>query len=152
MNQRPLPPQGSALPTAPHPDTIQFLCRAKRIISQKTDEVNIKIEKSSRKRLKNSRFRLLLKNSDNLRLFDFNCCADSRESFFDLLSFVFSNCFFNCLGSALNEFLSFLKSETCDLTDCLDNVELLVAEGSENYVEFCFFFSCGSCCAMIRFW
>ena len=85
--------------------------------------------------------------SNKIRLFDFNCCANSCKSFFDLFSFVFSNCFFNCLGSAFNKFFSFLKTETCDLTNCLDNVELLVAERSKNYVKFCLFFSCGSCCA-----
>ena len=46
MNQRPLPPQGSALPTAPHPDTTL------RIISQKHRLVNTKNEKISKSRYK----------------------------------------------------------------------------------------------------
>ncbi len=40
-------------------------------------------------------------------------------------------------GAAFYEFLSFLKAETGDFTNDLDNVELLSAEGLKNYVEFC---------------
>ena len=47
MNQRPLPPQGSALPTAPHPD-------AGAIIAQRRREVKRNFKKLSEKSNKNS--------------------------------------------------------------------------------------------------
>ena len=65
----------------------------------------------------------------------------------EALSFVLGNAFLNGLGSALNHFLSFLKAETGDLTNSLDNVKLLSAEALKNYVKLGLLFSCGSCCA-----
>ena len=43
--------------------------------------------------------------------------------------------------------LSLLKAKTGELTNSLDNVELLVAEAGENYVKLGLLFNCGSCCA-----
>ena len=82
-----------------------------------------------------------------IKLLNLNGSASLGKSSLDGLSFFLSNAFLKGLGSALNELLSFLKSETCDLTNCLDNVELLSAEGLEYYVELSLLLSCGSCSA-----
>ena len=82
-----------------------------------------------------------------LKLLNFNSCACCLESCLNCLSVILGYAFLNSLGSALNEVLSVLKSETGDLTNCLDNVELLSAEVLEDYVELGLLLSCGSCCA-----
>ena len=83
-------------------------------------------------------------------LFDLDCSACCCEVSFHLFSVFLGNAFLDRLRSCFYEFLSFLESEACELTNCLDNVELAFAERSENNVELCLFFlscRCGSCCA-----
>ena len=82
-----------------------------------------------------------------VKLLNLNLCACSLESLLNRLSLILGNAFLNGLRSTLNHLLSFLKSETGDLTNCLDNVELLSAEGLENNVELSLLLCCGSCCA-----
>ena len=62
----------------------------------------------------------------------------------DLLSFFLGNAFLNRLGATLNHVLSFLQTQTGDLTDNLDNAQLLVAETSQDYVELGLLFNSGS--------
>ena len=81
------------------------------------------------------------------KLLNFNSCACSLKSCLESFGFFLGSTGLNSLGSTLNEFLSFLKTETCSLTNCLDNIELLSAEVLEDNVKLCLFFSCGSCCA-----
>lgn len=84
-----------------------------------------------------------------LKLLKLNLSACLFELLLDLLSVLLGSALLDILGSALNEVLSLLKAETGDLTNSLDNVELLSAEGLKNYVEFCLFFCCGSRCRII---
>ena len=81
------------------------------------------------------------------KLLNLNNCSSFLESLLNGLSLFLGNAGLNFLRSTLNEVLSVLKSETCDLTNSLDNVELLSAEFLKNYVELSLLLYCGSCCA-----
>ena len=80
-----------------------------------------------------------------IKLLDFNFCACSNEVSFDLFSVFLGNSFLNSLGASFNESFCFLKAETGNFTNCLDNRELAGTEGSEDNVEFSLFFNNGSC-------
>ena len=81
-----------------------------------------------------------------VKLLYFYFCACSSDLCLHSFCVFLGETFLDGLRSAFYEFLSFLKAETGDFTNDLDNVELLSAEGLKNYVEFCLFFCCGSCC------
>ena len=50
----------------------------------------------------------------------------------------------NSLGSAVNESLSFLQTKTCDLTNSLDNSDLVAACALQDYVKLGLLSSSGS--------
>ena len=55
----------------------------------------------------------------------------------DVFSCFLRNCFLDCLWSALNEFLSFLKTKTCKLSYNLDNVKLACTCFNKYNVKLC---------------
>src|SRR5690606_32503421 len=55
------------------------------------------------------------------------------------------NAFLNWFGCIVNQIFGFLETQTGDLANDLDNINLLVANGSEDNVKFCLlFYSCFS--------
>ncbi len=79
-----------------------------------------------------------------LKLLDLNNSAGSLKGLLEGLSLILGNAFLNVLGSALNKLLSFLQAKAGDLTNSLDNVELLSAEFLQNYVKLGLLLSGGS--------
>ena len=77
-------------------------------------------------------------------LLDFNSSTSCCELLLDFVSFSLGNTGLEALRSALNQVLSFLEAKTCECTDFLDNVKLLVAASLEDDFEFCLSFSCRS--------
>ena len=80
-----------------------------------------------------------------IKLFEFYLCADFFELSLCSLSVLFGNAFFNCLGNSVNNCLSLCKAETCDLADCLDDLDLLSADFSKDNVKLGLLFGCGAC-------
>jgi hypothetical protein len=79
-------------------------------------------------------------------------CAGSFQLSLDVLSLSLRSSLLNSLRSFLNQSLSLLQAQTCDLLNSLDNCHLVVAEGSEYNVELsllslsCCAACCGACC------
>ena len=84
-----------------------------------------------------------------LKLLNLNSCACLGEGSLNLLSLILGNAFLNGLGSALDQILSVLQTQTGQLADSLDNVELLSAEACENDVELGLLLSSGSSSAVL---
>ena len=82
----------------------------------------------------------------SLSLLKLDGSAGFGKSRLNLLSFVLGNALFDRLRSCLNEILCVLQTQTRDLTDCLDDVQLLCAEACKDNVELGLLLSCGSCC------
>ena len=66
----------------------------------------------------------------------------------DRLGLFLGDTLFNSLGSTVNKSLSFAESETGELTNNLDNLNLVCAYVSKNNVKLCLFLSsgCSACC------
>ncbi len=71
-------------------------------------------------------------------LLEFDGCAGFFELLFDLGGFVFGRTFLNGFRSAFDEVFGFLEAEAGDGTDFLNDVDLLVASGGEDYVKLVF--------------
>ena len=78
------------------------------------------------------------------KLLDFDGSASLGELILKGFSLFLGNAFLDGLGSALNQFLSVLKTQTSDLANDLDNVQLACAEGSKDNVKLGLFLSGGS--------
>ncbi len=79
-----------------------------------------------------------------MKLFQFNSSACFFQFSFESVSVSFGEAFFNRARSTVNESFSFFQAEARYFADNFDYVDLLVASGSEDNVEFGFFFSSGS--------
>ncbi len=79
-----------------------------------------------------------------IRLLKGNLSANFLELLLDVLSLSLGSSFLDNLGSSLNCVLSFLKSKSGDLTNNLDNLNLLSASLSKFNVELGLLF-CRSC-------
>ena len=79
--------------------------------------------------------------------FCFNLCTSCFKLLCNIVSCFLRNCFLNCLRSALNEVLSFLKTKACDLTNNLDNVKLACTSSLKNNVKFCLLLNWSSSCS-----
>ena len=64
-----------------------------------------------------------------------NLCANFFQLCLDVVCFVLGSAFLYHLRSAFYQFLGLLQAQTCDGTDNLDNVHLLLAEAGQLYVE-----------------
>ena len=86
-------------------------------------------------------------NNREDRLLDSNSSSNFLKLSLDLLSLILSNCFLDYLGSALNCFLSFLQAKAGDLTNNLDNLDLLSAEACQLDIKLSLLFNClsGAC-------
>ena len=85
---------------------------------------------------------LLAKSSGKTVLLDDDLCAGSFELFLGSLCGVLGNLLEDGLRSALDEILGFLQAEAGnDLTDDLDDLDLLVASRLEDDVELVLLFS-----------
>ena len=81
-------------------------------------------------------------------LLELNFSTCFLELAFDLLSLLLGNTLLNGLGSTVNKSLSFAESETGELTNNLDNLNLVCAYVSKNNVKLCLLLSsgCSACC------
>ncbi len=84
-------------------------------------------------------------------LFKLYFCAYFLELSCHSFSFCLGEAFLNGVGSAVNEFLSFLETETGELLNELNHFEFLSTSGFEDYIERSLFLnSCtcsgGTCC------
>ena len=78
-------------------------------------------------------------------LLNFDFCASFGELSSESVSVCLGDAFLDCLGSAFNEILCVLQTETGNFADNLDDVELTSACGLQDNVEFSLFFSCCCC-------
>src|SRR5690606_6268799 len=67
--------------------------------------------------------------------------ASSFQLLLDVFGFSLRHAFLDGLGSTFNQGLGFAEAEAGDATDFLDDVDLVVAEGGEDHVEFGLLFS-----------
>ena len=74
-------------------------------------------------------------NQAESSLFNLDGCADFLELLLDGLCLILRDGFLDGSGSAVNQSLGFLQTETGDLADNLDDLDLLCAGGSENDVK-----------------
>ena len=79
-----------------------------------------------------------------LKLFQFYGSASFFEFSFQSVSVSFGDFFFNSFRSAVNDFFCFFQAKASCFTNNFDNVDFASASGSQNYVEFSFFFSSSS--------
>ena len=78
-------------------------------------------------------------------LLEFNLCASFFELLLESFSVFLAEAFLQGLGSSFNSSLSFSKTETCKLSNSLDNLDLSSSvEGLENYIELCLLFCSSS--------
>ena len=80
-----------------------------------------------------------------IKLLKSNLSTFSLNLSLDIISFSLRNVLFDYLRSALYEILCFLKSKTCDLTNNLDNLNLVSTNLCKLNVELSLLFS--TCCA-----
>ena len=85
------------------------------------------------------------KSKSEERLLEGDLCADFFDLCLDCLCLFLGDAFLDVLGSALNEFLSFLQAQAGDLTDNLDNLDLLIAEAGQLDVKLGLLFLSGCC-------
>ena len=71
-------------------------------------------------------------NSLKENLFYFYFCASLCQLCLDSLSIILGYAFLNRLWSLVNNSLSFLQAQTCDLANNLDNVDLVSASGLQD--------------------
>src|SRR5262249_30245928 len=74
-------------------------------------------------------------------LLEFDLGAGSFQLLLDVFGFGLVGAFLDSLGSAFDQSLGFAQAQTGDGTDFLDDVDLVVAEGGEDHVEFGLFFN-----------
>ena len=84
-------------------------------------------------------------------LFELYFSAYLFEGLLQVLGVGLGETFLNNAGCAVNEFLSFLQTETCEFLNSLYDLELSCACALEDYVEAGFLLSggcagCGTCC------
>ena len=77
-------------------------------------------------------------------LLNFDSCADLCELLFDGLSLVLGDAFLDLRGNAFNSGLRLSQTLACDLTDSLDDLDLLSAESCHNNVKLGLLRSSGS--------
>ena len=70
-----------------------------------------------------------------IKLFDLDLSACLFELSLDRVSIVLRDAFLNSLGAAVNQSLSFLQTETGDLTNNLDNSDLTGTRGLQDNVK-----------------
>src|ERR1700759_4419445 len=76
-------------------------------------------------------------------LLDLDLCACGFELLLDLLSLVLAGAFLDGLGRAFDEILGFFEAEVGDLTNGLDDLDLVRAAIREDDVELGFLFGRG---------
>ena len=92
---------------------------------------------------------MLISNiSEKTELLQFDYCSGFFDLLLHLFGFFLCYAFFDGLGCAVNEFLSFFESEAGDFADNFDYADFVGAVVFEDYVKFgLLFFCCGCCCA-----
>ena len=80
-----------------------------------------------------------------IKLLKSNLCSNFFKLLLDTLSLFLRNLCLKNLRSSVNKILCFLKSKSCNLTNNLDNLNLLVTCCCKLYIELCLLLSC--CCA-----
>ena len=77
----------------------------------------------------------------NFKLLKLNSCANFVKLILDLFSFFLANGLFKSLGSAVNNSLCISKTKAGDLTNNLDNLNLLCASFLKNNLKLGLLFS-----------
>ena len=76
-----------------------------------------------------------------VKLLNFDFCASLGELLADCVSVILGNAFLNSLRSVVNNFLSFLQAQASDLTDNLNDSDLVAASALQHDVKLGLLFS-----------
>ena len=91
---------------------------------------------------------MLISNiSEKTELLQFDYCSGFFDLLLHLFGFFLCYAFFDGLGCAVNEFLSFFESEAGELLHELHHGELVGAAALKDHVEAGLLFGCGSATA-----